>query len=59
MTLHLHSIRRADHPRSDVRCLSRISEERTDELRAEVEKVTPLLRWPIRINRNNSNQGEN
>lgn len=48
MTLHLSAIRNADHRCSNVRVLSRIRQEKTEQLRDELDNVHPLLRWPIR-----------
>lgn len=48
MTIHLRAIHHADHDRSDVRVTRRIREETTEDLRAEIERDQPLLRWPIR-----------
>lgn len=48
MTVHLRAIHSCDHDRADMRVASRLREEKTEQLRAEVEQEQPLLFWPIR-----------
>lgn len=46
--LHIRACYVADHERSDVRAMTIVREGMTDQLRAEIERYRPVLRWPLK-----------
>jgi hypothetical protein len=45
--MRLRSIRFSPHSRADVRTMRRIQDETTEELRDQIDRINPLLHWPI------------
>ncbi len=51
MALHLRAIHTAHGPLKDSEVIRRLRDDASDQLRDELEKVRPFMRWPLKHRR--------